>query len=91
MQYVAPRGISLNHMSMGSIVAAEGEAAGGRIRGSRRTNRAGVAFDVAGFVKATVGKNRQHRDGTAEVIGDEQKTARRMNTHISGAAAAGVH
>jgi hypothetical protein len=45
----------------------------------------------AGLAEATVVKNRQHGDGTAEVVGDQQKAARRVNAHIGRPAAAGVH
>ena len=78
-------------MCVSAIVSAHGEAARrsvGRLGGS---DLACIVLDIGGDPETTVGKNRQHRDRAAEVVGDQHEPLRRMDTHERGTGAAGPH
>ena len=76
--------------AVSAIVAADGETARWSVGRFGRANFAAIVFDVAGGPSRTVGlKNRQHSDGAAEIIGDEQEFSGRMEAHISRPGTAG--
>jgi len=90
MQDETSRGIGLDHVRVRAVVATEGKAAR---RGVGRLGGADLAsgvLDVGGLSQTTIGQDRQDRDGPAEVIGDEQKSAVRMDADIGRACAAGA-
>ena len=68
MQHEPPRSIRQDHVGVRTVVSAEGEAAGRGVRGFRRPDLARIDLDVARFTETSLGQNRQHRDGPAEVV-----------------------
>ncbi len=55
------------------------------------TDLAGILLDVRGVAQATVGLDRQHRHGAAEVVGHQHEPSGRMDAHIGRTGAAGAN
>ena len=90
MQHEAPGRVGLDHVRVRPVVPAEGEAARRGVRRPRGTDLAGVLLDVGGVAEPAVGQDRQHRDGAAEVVGDQHETSRRVDADVGRAGAAGA-
>ena len=90
VQHEAPGGIGLDHVRVGPIVSAEGEAARRGVGRPGGADLAGIVLDVGGVAQAAVGQDRQHRHGAAEIVGHQHEPSRRMDAHISRAGAAGA-
>lgn len=80
-----PGWIGLDHVTVGAVVAADGEAAGRCVSGVGRADFAGVGFDIGGIRKGTVGLNWKNGDGAAEIVCDEEKFSGWMHANVSGA------
>lgn len=88
-QNEASCGIGLDHVRVGLIMPAEGEAAWGRVGGLGGADRSRVFPDVGGGAEAAVGQNRKHRHGAAEVVGDQNELSGRMHAEMGRPLAAG--
>ena len=91
MQHEPPRGIGLDHVRVSPIVSADGEAARWRVGRPGGADLAGIRLDVRGVAQATVGQDRQHRHGAAEIVGHQDEPSRRMDAHISRTGTAGAN
>src|SRR5436853_2089842 len=78
----------LNHVSVSSIVSAEGEAPRLNVRSLGGACLSRIFLDVAGDGQRAVGQNGQHRDGAAEIIRDEQEFSGWMNADVGRTRAA---
>jgi hypothetical protein len=88
VQHEAARRVSLYHVCVRTVVAAEGEAA---LRGAGRrgwADLAPVGLDVGGGAEPAVFKDRQHRDGPPEVVGHQDEPPGRVDAHVCGAGTA---
>src|SRR5487761_2416025 len=54
VQHKAPRGIGLDHVSVRSVVSAEGETSRRSIRGLPRSNGAAILLDIRGGTESAV-------------------------------------
>jgi hypothetical protein len=54
VQHEAARGIGPDLVGVGAVMPAEGEAAGRRVGGASRADRAGVGLHVGGLAQAAV-------------------------------------
>ena len=91
VQHEASGWIGLDHVGVGPIVAADGEAARRRMRRTGRADRARVHLHVRRVAEPAVGEDREHGHRAAEVVGDQQVTSGRMHADIGGPGAPGTH
>src|SRR5262245_40447727 len=73
MQHEAPLDIGLNHVRVSPIMSAEGKAARWSADRFGGANLASILLDVCGDAQTTVGQYRQHRHGTAEIVGHQHE------------------
>jgi hypothetical protein len=91
VQDEAARRIGLDHVRVGPVVPADGEAPRRRAGGAGGTDVAGVLLHVDSPAQAAVRKDWQHRNGTSEIVRDQQEPAGRMEADVRGTGAAGRH
>ena len=72
-------------------MSAEGKAARRSVGRPGGADLAGIVLDIGGGAQTTVGKNRQHRDGAAKIVGHQHEPSGRMDAHIGGTGAAGAN
>ena len=82
MQHEASGRIGLNHVRVRPVMAAEGKATRRRVGRLRGADVAGIGLNISGRAQPTIGKNRQHRSGAAEVVGHQHEPPGRVNAHI---------
>ena len=82
MQHEATVGGRLDHVGVGAVVAAEGEAAGRSVRCRRRPDLTLRSLHVRRLTEPAILVNRQHSHRPAKVVGHQQMPATRMQAHI---------